>query len=99
MSDYSLKLSDKEQWKLQFSDLSPSLQAVLNSKVDKSVLDDLEKRIEAYKKFINGMVLTIGTTFPSNPTNNKNVFLNSSNRVLYIYTASTWRAVTMIPQK
>ena len=52
-----------------------------------------------YRKFMNGMILTIGSSFPTHPTNNKNVHLNLSNKVLYVYTSSTWRPVTMIPQK
>ena len=44
------------------------------------------------------MKLTIGTTYPSNPVNNKNIHLNLSNRVLYIYTNSAWKPAAMIPQ-
>ena len=99
MANYSLSEKDKEQWKLQYSDLSESLQNLIDSKVDKTSITSLSKAMTEYRKFMNGMILTIGSSFPAHPTNNKNVHLNLSNKVLYVYTSSTWRPVTMIPQK
>ena len=98
MADFKLTSEEKEKSKLQYSDLAPSLQEIIDGKVDLSALQALERRLDAYSTFMNGMKLTIGTSYPSNPVNNKNVHLNLSNRVLYIYTSSAWKPAVMIPQ-
>ena len=97
-TDYTLTLKEREQTKVHYSDLAPSLQEIIDGKVDQTLVDDLNKKLTDYEKAINGMVLTAGTSFPSNPTNNKNVHLNLTNRVLYVYTSSTWKPAVMIPQ-
>lgn len=98
MADYSLTLKEREQTKIHYSDLAPSLQAIIDGKVDQSLIDEMHRKLSDYEKAINGMVLTAGTSFPSNPKNNKNVHLNLNNRVLYIYTSSAWKPAVMIPQ-
>lgn len=98
MADYVDTDKDKEQYKIQFSDLSPSLQEIINQKVDKKDLDSLLKSMNSFMNKINGMILTMGTSFPSNPKNNKNIHLNTSNKVLYAYTSSAWKPVVMIPK-
>ena len=97
-STYSLSKTDKEKTKIQYSDLSPSLQAIIDSKVDSIKINELSDAIDKFNANRNRMVLTIGTSFPSNPTNNKNIHLNISNRVLYAYTNSSWKPTVMIPQ-
>lgn len=39
---------------------------------------------------VNGIRITIGISGPSSPINNKEVWFNTSNRLTYIYTNSTW---------
>lgn len=99
MSDYTSTDKEKEQYKIQYSDLSPSLQAIIDGKVDKKDIDSLSKQMDSFMNKMGGMVLTIGTSYPSSPKNNKNIHLNLSNRVLYAYTSSAWKPIAMIPQR
>lgn len=97
-TNYSFTRPEKEQNKIQYSDLSPSLQAIIDGKVDLTAVQALSKALDDFIRFTNGIVVTIGTSFPANPTNNKHVHLNPSNRVIYLYTSSAWKPVVMIPQ-
>ena len=97
-TNYSFTKPEKEQNKIQYSDLAPSLQAIIDGKVDSTLVQALNKALDDFIRFNNGMVITIGTSYPSSPTNNKNLHLNLSNRVVYVYTSSTWKPVAMIPQ-
>ena len=67
-------------------------------KVDKKDLDALSKIMDEYLRKMNGMIFSMGTSFPSNPKNGKNIHLNLNNRVLYAYTSSAWKPVVMIPK-
>ena len=96
-TSFSLSRLQRERYRIQFSDLAPSLQAIINGKVDKSMIDELSKKMDSYKIRQEGMVLSIGTTFPTNPVANKNVHINSSNRIVYFYTSSGWKSTTMEP--
>lgn len=96
-TSFSLSKLQRERYRIQFSDLAPSLQALINNKADKSLLDELSKQMDLYKARQDGMVLSIGTSFPTNPTVNKNVHINSSNRIVYFYTSSGWLPTTMEP--
>ncbi|MBR2248200.1 MAG: hypothetical protein IJ880_14465 [Bacilli bacterium] len=98
MASNELSTKEKERLKLQFCDLSPSLQDILNNKLNKSELDKFSKELDDFKKFMNGMKLTIGSSYPTNPINNKNLHLNLTDRVLYVYTNRSWRPVCMIPK-
>lgn len=97
-NNYSFTRPEKEQNKIQYSDLAPSLQEIIDGKVDLSLVQALDKALDDFIRFTNGIVVTIGSSYPSNPTNNKNLHLNLSNRVIYIYTSSAWKPVAMIPQ-
>ena len=89
---------EKEQSKIQFSDLSPSLQKIINGKVDRDTLNNFSKEMADYKRSNKLMMVTIGSVYPTNPINNKNLHLNLANRVLYVYTNQSWRPVCMIPK-
>lgn len=97
MANYTLSTEKKEDYKIQYSDLAPSLQELLDSKVDKELLTKMSTDIEAFKTKYNEMVVTEGSSFPSNPTNSKNMHLNTSNRMVYAYIGSAWKPVCMIP--
>ncbi len=98
-STYSLDKTAKERTKIQYSDLSPSLQNIIDGKVDLSLVNAMSKAIDDFDNGRNRMIVTIGSSFPSNPVNNKNIHLNLSNRVIYVYTSSSWKPTAMIPQK
>ena len=89
---------EKEQSKIQFSDLSPSLQKIINGKVDRDTLNNFSQEMAGYKISNKLMMVTIGSTYPTDPINNKNLHLNLTNRVLYVYTNQSWRPVCMIPK-
>ena len=89
---------EKEQSKIQFSDLSPSLQKIINGKVDRDTLNNFSQEMAGYKISNKLMMVTIGSVYPTNPINNKNLHLNLTNRVLYVYTNQSWRPVCMIPK-
>ena len=89
---------EKEQSKIQFSDLSTSLQEIINGKVDRDTLNNFSQEMADYKRSNKLMMVTIGSSYPDNPTNNKNLHLNLTDRVLYVYTNQSWRPVCMIPK-
>ena len=97
-TNYSFTNPEKEQNKIQYSDLSPSLQSIIDGKVNLTDVQALSKLLDDFSRFKNGIVVTIGTSFPANPINNKYIHLNPSNRVIYLYSSSAWKPVVMIPQ-
>ena len=89
---------EKEQSKIQLSDLSTSLQEIINGKVDRDTLNNFSQEMADFKRSNKLMMVTIGSLYPDNPTNNKNLHLNLTDRVLYVYTNQSWRPVCMIPK-
>ena len=98
MADYTLSSIEKEKYRLQYSDLAPSLQKLLDSKLDRPDLEKLDTDIDNYTKRTDGVVVTEDSSFPSNPRANKNVHLSTSNRLVYIYNGTGWSPVAMIPK-
>jgi hypothetical protein len=98
MADYTMDNTDKEKYRLQYSDLAPSLQELLDSKLDRPDLEKLNTDIVNYSKRMDGVVVTEDSSFPSNPRANKNVHLSTTNRLVYIYNGTGWFPVAMIPK-
>ena len=104
MADYTMDNTDKEKYRLQYSDLAPSLQDLINSKVDRPDLTNLNIDITNYSRRTEGIVVTEDSTFPENPTAYKNMHLSTTNRVVYVYVYGNdyenlgWYPVAMIPK-
>ena len=97
MADYTMSSTDKEKYRLQYSDLAPSLQKLIDSKLDRPDLEKLDTDINNYSKRMDGVVVTEDSSFPSNPITNKNVHLSTTNRLVYIYNGTGWSPVAMLP--
>lgn len=72
------------------ADTLKDAKAYTDSKVG-SVNTVITEHINTPVMRVNGVRVTVGSQTPNNPVNDKELFFNTSNRVIYAYTANAWQ--------
>ena len=85
--------SFKDNDKISYDDLAPSLQAMLKRSVSKDDLETFKNKVAEIEAKLNGIRLSVVNDVASipNPQNNKEFFYHTAQRMLYVYTNDGWQ--------
>ncbi len=90
--------SQKEALKVRYEDLTPELQKLLNSFVEKERLNTIKNQVNDLNELVSTVRVSIGFTSPTSPVAGNEIFVDQNGNVPKAFDShEKWRAIHMVP--